>query len=143
VRLVDVGAGTGIVSLTAAILGADVLALDHDAAALTRLLDAASRHDVHVATMQFDLYSDAPLPAGDVFVFSDLLYEPVLARAAAARVIEALAARARVIVADPGRVGRADFLRVIAASRSTPVAFSDVVVALPGEPGIAVGVLQW
>ncbi|HEX6940966.1 MAG TPA: hypothetical protein VF158_16225 [Longimicrobiales bacterium] len=131
-RVVELGAGTGLCALTAARLGAASLAADHDAAALDRIARAAELQGVAVEVLRFDVCGPAPLPPGDVVVLADLLYEAELARAAARRVVEAVERGARVVVGDPGRVGRPEFVRAL-ARRGLDVDFRNVEVRLPGE----------
>ncbi|HEX7118207.1 MAG TPA: methyltransferase domain-containing protein [Longimicrobiales bacterium] len=131
-RVLELGAGTGLCALTAARLGATATALDHDAAALERIAAAAAAQGVRVETLRFDLGSAASLPAADVVVAADVLYEVELARQAARRVAEAVAGGARVLVGDPGRVGRPEFVRAL-ARRGLDVAFRNAAVRPPGE----------
>jgi predicted nicotinamide N-methyase len=132
-RVVDLGAGTGLAGLTAARLGARVVALDHDPFAL-RLIDrAAALQGLEVETRRFDLHGAEPLPPADVVVLADILYEPALARSAARRAAEAAAAGARVIVGDPGRLSRAEFLHALALLGHAPE-FVETRVRLPGDP---------
>jgi predicted nicotinamide N-methyase len=131
-RVLDLGAGTGLAALTAARLGARASALDHDPFAL-RLIDRAARlQGLAVETQLFDLYSEAPLPPADLVAMADLLYEPALARAAGRRVLEQVTRGGIAVVGDPGRRGRVDFLAVLAAS-GIRVSFRTVRVRMPGE----------
>lgn len=132
VRVTDLGAGTGLVALAAARLGATVTALDHDAAALSRVVRAARVQGVCVETRRFDVEGPEPLPAADLVVVADLLYEVPLARAVGRRVVEAVAGGARVLVGDPDRTGRAGFERVL-AGHGLGAEFRDVTIRLPGE----------
>lgn len=131
-RVVDVGAGTGLCALTAARMGAEAVALDHDVGALELIREAAAAQGVAVTTSPFDLLGPEPLPAADVVVFADLLYEPELARATARRAWEAVRGGARVAVGDPGRFARAEFVRE-SSRLGLAVEFRDVSVRLPGE----------
>jgi predicted nicotinamide N-methyase len=132
-RVIDVGAGTGVVALAAARLGAAATALDHDPFARAVILQAAALNGLTVRVADFDATGDDPLPPADVVVLADLLYEPELARAAAARTLEALDAGARVLAGDPARYGRAEYERILSAA-GVAVDFDDVVVRVPGEP---------
>ena len=142
VRVLDVGAGTGLCALTAARLGAESVALDHDRRALDRIREAAAAQGVEVATSPFDLLGPEALPAADVVVFADLLYEAELAQAAARRVAEAAAGGARVVVGDPGRVGRATFERTLSLL-GWEAEFRDVPVQLPGERSPSMVGIAW
>lgn len=130
--VVDAGAGIGLVALAAARLGARSIALDHDRFAL-RLIDrAAAEQALDVETRLVDLGGTSPLPAADIVVFADLLYDPDLARTVALRAAEAVQQGARVLVADPNRVGRGVFARTLAVL-GLGANFRTVLVKVPGE----------
>lgn len=131
-RVVDLGAGTGLVSFTAARLGCAAIALDHDPFARAVITEAARLQRLAVEVRDFDVAAETPLPPGDVVVLADLLYEPELARAAALRVREAVRRGARAIVGDPARYARAPFVKAL-ERENIPVVFEDVVVRVPGE----------
>jgi predicted nicotinamide N-methyase len=144
-RVLDLGAGTGLAALTAASVGARALALDHDAAALRLIALAAERQGLAVDVHHFDLHAADPLPPADLVVLADLLYDPALARSAARRVAEAVGRGSRVLVGDPGRLGRAEFLRTLAGYALYPT-FEEVTVCLPGEErtvGVGVARVGW
>lgn len=88
------GAGTGLEALSAARLGASrVLACDVNPLALALLRHGAERAGLAVETRTLDLFDEADaLPAADVLLCSDLLYNPDLAHQVGRRVGEALAA---------------------------------------------------
>ena len=112
VRVLELGAGTGLASRAAAACGArTVLATDYEPLPL-RLLSAADAGSGRVATQLFDVADhSAPLPPGELVLIADLLYDKATARALAKRVDEAYRRGARVIVGDsPGRPGRETFL---------------------------------
>ena len=84
VRLCEWGAGTGLVTLAAAAGGAQaVVATDYEAIPL-QLLNYAHQHlnplaaRIPIETELFDLllYDTQPLPAADVYVAADVMYEP-------------------------------------------------------------------
>lgn len=104
--VVDVGAGCGVVSLMASKLGAQVIALEIDALARQLLSRAAERQNLAVDVHAFDIGAETPMPAGDLYIFADLLYEAELAAFAAQRCIEAIERNACVWVGDPKRTGR-------------------------------------
>jgi predicted nicotinamide N-methyase len=131
-HVLDVGAGTGLVALTAARLGCRATALDHDPFARAVIAEAAALQQLAVRVRDFDIHSDTPLPHADIVVIADLLHGPEGARVAAARAREALDAGARVLIGDPARYGRAEFERALHALGVRPV-FDDVVVRVPGE----------
>jgi len=131
-RVVDAGAGTGLVSLAAARRGASVLALDHDPVALQLLAAAAARQALLVETCVFDLTSAQPLPHCDLMVFSDLLYQRDFALMVAGRAVEAVRQGASVLVGDPGRIGRDAFQAAVAA-HGLETEFIPVRVEVPEE----------
>jgi predicted nicotinamide N-methyase len=131
-RLVDAGAGTGLISLAAARRGASVLALDHDPVVLQLLAGAAARQSLVLETRTFDLASGQPLPRCDVITFSDLLYQRDFALVVAGRAIEAVRQGATVLVGDPGRIGRDAFATAVAA-HGLIAEFESVLLEVPGE----------
>jgi predicted nicotinamide N-methyase len=115
-RVLDLGTGTGLCALTAAALGARVLALDHDPGALRLLEHAARQQGLALETAPFDLAGDAALPPGELGILADVLYEPALARAAARRVAELVGRGGRAVIGDPERFGRETFLHALGAA---------------------------
>lgn len=119
-RVLEIGAGTGLISLAAALGGAkSVLATDYESLPLKILEYSAKEiNGINVGpgmtlnTAFLDLCDfQQPLPAADVVVAADVMYEPATGKALAHRVLEAMAAGARVLVGDsPGRAGRPAFL---------------------------------
>lgn len=136
--VVDVGAGTGLVAVAAALAGATVCAVDVDPLSEVLVERAAVRAGVSVRCARFDVMTRDPLPPGDLVVVADLLYEPTLAGAIARRVAEALARGSRVVVGDPGRAGRAAFASLL-ADLGRPPRFDDVTVEFEGAD-LVVGV---
>lgn len=136
-RVLDVGSGNGLCALVAAAKGARVLALDVDPLALRLSEEAARQQGLTLQTRLFDVMGDEALPGlsgqgAALALFADLLYEEPLARAAAARVLEASRAGAEVLVGDPARTGRPAFLEALAAG-GVEARFDDVTVRVPGE----------
>ena len=85
-RVVELGAGTGLVSLVAASVGAaGVLATDASTATLELIEAAAAAQDLAVTTAVLDLLdAEAALPDEvDIVVAADLLYSEELARGVA------------------------------------------------------------
>jgi predicted nicotinamide N-methyase len=95
-RVVDFGAGSGVVAIAAGLAGASaVIACDLDPAARSAVVRNARRNHVSV-----EVTPELPaLERGDLLIAADICYEPELA--------DALAAQARrgveTWVADPGR----------------------------------------
>jgi predicted nicotinamide N-methyase len=131
-RVIDAGAGTGLISLAAARRGARVLALDHDPVALQLLAAAAAMQALPLETALFDLTSARPLPNCELIIFSDLLYQRDFALMVAGRAVEAVRNGARALVADPGRIGRDVFLAA-AAAHGLATEFQPVRVHVPEE----------
>ncbi|HSJ15184.1 MAG TPA: methyltransferase domain-containing protein [Longimicrobiales bacterium] len=140
--VLDAGAGTGVVSLAAAAAGARVTALDYDATALALVRASAARIDLALDTRLFDLRSHDPLPAADFVVFADVLYQRDLSFVVAGRAVEARRRGARVLVADPGRMGREAFSTALRAHGIEPV-FIPIAVAVPGETRIEHVGIAW
>lgn len=126
--ILELGAGTGLVSIAAALGGmSKIMATDYENVPLELLRYAAS-HINHkrncddsdctddqikerqsklrnIETFLFDICDhDTPLPTADVVVAADIMYEPKTGIAMAHRVVEALKTGSRVIVGcSPGR----------------------------------------
>ncbi|GAX25060.1 hypothetical protein FisN_10Lh255 [Fistulifera solaris] len=118
--VLELGAGTGLVSLAAALGGAkSVLATDYESLPLT-IVEYSARElnqipvgrGLSLDTAFLDLCDlRQPLPVADVVVAADVMYEPSTGKALAHRVLEAMTAGSRVLVGDsPGRAGRPAFL---------------------------------
>ena len=108
-RILELGAGTGLASAAAARLGADVVATDVSDISLELLRRAAEAVAFDVQRLDFtDADAVAALGDFDIIVAADTLYEEAIARATA-RVVRA--SRGACIVVDPGRPdGRRAFL---------------------------------
>jgi predicted nicotinamide N-methyase len=105
--LLELGCGVGLVAAAALKAGFDVTASDYydEALAFARLNGRRNTHR-EPTTMILDWrHLPTAIPAFDVVVGADVLYErtygPVVARAIATT----LAERGRALIADPGRVG--------------------------------------
>lgn len=126
VTILELGAGTGLVSIVAAMAGAsNVIATDYEPIPLTLLEYAAEKLNNSaqkpfssiIKTAHFDLCDEnTPLPPADIVVAADIMYEPHTGKAMARRTQEALKRKSRVIVGDsPGRAGRPAFLKELEA----------------------------
>ena len=96
-RVVDLGAGSGVVAIAAAGVGAKtVVACDSDPAALHACRENAALNDVRIECAP---EADSVIPGCDVLLASDVLYE--------SETTESLVQAARrlqiVLIADPGR----------------------------------------
>ena len=123
-KVLELGAGTGLASATAARLGADVVATDVSDISLELLRRAAADGGAFDVQLLDFTDSDAVAALGDfdIIVAADTLYEEAIARATA-RV--ARASRGACIVVDPGRPdGRRAFLDELGLGRFEPVAVS-------------------
>ena len=120
-KVLELGAGTGLASAVAARLGADVVATDVSDLSLELLRRAAEAAAFDVRRLDFtDTDAVAALGEFDIIVAADTLYEEAIARATA-RVVRA----SRCIVVDPGRPdGRRAFLDELGVGRFEPVAVS-------------------
>ena len=121
-RVLELGAGTGLASAAAARLGAAVVATDVSDLSL-ELLRRAADGTFDVRRLDFtDADAVAALGDFDIIVAADTLYEEAIARATA-RVVRA--SRGACIVVDPGRPdGRRAFLDELGMGRFEPVAVS-------------------
>lgn len=99
-RVLDLGSGSGLVAIAAALAGASaVLAADIDPACTTVIALNAAANGAHIDVTTEDLLERDP-PDVDVVLAGDVWYE----RGTAERVTAWLArSRARVLLGDPGR----------------------------------------
>jgi predicted nicotinamide N-methyase len=131
-HVLDLGAGTGLVTLTAAYLGAYATAFDHDPFALRLVEEAAHLQGLVVDTIHFDLHSAEPLPPADLIIAADLLYDYDLADSVAQRVADQVSRGGRAIIGDPGRVATMAFLDYL-AERGLHGHYHVVNVTVPGD----------
>jgi predicted nicotinamide N-methyase len=108
--VLEVGTGTGLVSLAVAMAGAKrVMSTDYEPLALS-LVDYAATNlkttqsmKTPIETQLLDIcdLQQSPLPTGfDLMVAADIMYEPQTGKAMAYRVVEALQNQCKVIVGD-------------------------------------------
>lgn len=114
-RIMELGAGCGLASLTALKLGADVLATDFRELPLQLLEEAATQQGLRsgLRTQVFDICGDDPLPEADLVIASDVLYERRTAKGLARRVNEARRRGSKVLISDTGRPGRPAFVEAL------------------------------
>lgn len=102
-RVLDLGAGSGIVGIAAAMSGAGhVMAADVDRYAIVATDLNAAANGVVVETFHGDLTAGSP-PDVDVVMVGDLFYEAALAARVTAFLNRCLAAEIEVLVGDPWR----------------------------------------
>jgi predicted nicotinamide N-methyase len=117
--ILELGTGTGLVSLSAALGGArSVLATDFSPLTCRAVAAASCMQHKQIAltTAVFDVKDmRTQLPPADLVVIADLMYDASLGIAVAKRVLEAVARGSQVIVGDsPLRPGRPYFLKELA-----------------------------
>jgi predicted nicotinamide N-methyase len=120
-RLLELGCGSGLVTTCAAMAGYEVCASDYyDDALLFARVNAWRQGEHRIKTRLLDWRNmPARLPRFEVVVASDVLYERPYG-ALVARVLSAtLAPGGQAIIADPGRVGRDDFIATLTAEALT------------------------
>jgi len=102
-RVLDLGAGGGIVAIAAAMAGAaEVLAAEIDPNGVAALGLNAAANGVAIAVTGADLTAGPP-PAADLVAVGDLFYAAPLAARATAFLDRCVAAGIEVLVGDPGR----------------------------------------
>jgi predicted nicotinamide N-methyase len=120
--LIELGCGAGLVSTCAALAGFDVVVSDYYEDALRFAQVNASRNDAPVPReMLLDWrYLPAGLPRFDVVVASDVLYERSYGRIIAQVISSLLEPGGTAFLADPGRVGREEFVRALGSAGLEP-----------------------
>jgi predicted nicotinamide N-methyase len=102
-RVLDLGAGSGIVGIAAAKAGAsEVIAAEIDRYAVAAIDLNATANGVTISTVPGDLTAGAPLPV-DVVTVGDLFYERDLAERVTAFLDRCLTAGIDVLIGDPWR----------------------------------------
>ena len=126
--LVELGCGAGLVSSAAAVAGFDVVATDYyeDALRFTRLnAHRNSGRDIATRLLDWrDMASD--LGRFDVVAASDVLYERAYGPLVAGALDRLLANDGIALLADPGRVGRDEFLHALERLRLVVAQRGDV-----------------
>jgi predicted nicotinamide N-methyase len=112
-RLMELGCGSGLVSVAAAIAGYSVLASDYyaDALLFTRLNVERNVRGASIRTREVD-WRDLPKALGrfDRVVAADVLYEPAHGELIARAISKTLGDDGLATVADPGRMSRQSFI---------------------------------
>jgi predicted nicotinamide N-methyase len=103
--VVELACGVGLPSLVCARLGAAVTATDIDDAALYACVAAADAQGMVVRGAVFDLMGNDALPAADVLIVTDVLYDDSLTEAVCRRIEEAWRRGLELVVGCPGRGG--------------------------------------
>nr|WP_295106998.1 50S ribosomal protein L11 methyltransferase [uncultured Caulobacter sp.] len=102
-RVLDLGAGSGLVAIAAALAGAEeVRAVDIDPYAVTAARLNAAANGVTIVAEQADLLDGDP-PNIDLMLAGDLFYDPDLATRAEAFLRRCVAAGIAVLIGDPFR----------------------------------------
>mmetsp|Transcript_35782 Transcript_35782/g.65474 ORF Transcript_35782/g.65474 Transcript_35782/m.65474 type:complete len:419 (-) Transcript_35782:321-1577(-) len=130
-RVLEIGAGTGLCAFTAAALGANAIASDYTPLSLQLLRAGADAQEApwlfggSVECVKFDVTDDQiALPPCDLLVCADMLYEPKLAAAVARRCVEAVSTYGAgfILISPPGRGGEPRFNSVLRKSASAAAA---------------------
>jgi predicted nicotinamide N-methyase len=151
-RVLELGAGAGLPSLYAAsVLGAEVVATDIEGLPLA-FLDAAHRcaggdGTLRTAVLDVEEATPADVAGFDVVVAADMLYHSAVAEALGALLAQSQrsARPPALVVCDPGRVGRADFLEAFGGGRFVDVPVPPECAAVDvfdGSAQLAVGVFE-
>jgi predicted nicotinamide N-methyase len=125
-RLLEVGCGSGLVSVAAAIAGFDVTATDYyDEALRFTALNVLVNTGQLIETRAAD-WRRFPHDIGrfDLVVASDVLYEPEHASLVASVIDRTLTGRGTAIIADPGRLAAPQFVEQC-KERGMPAAIVD------------------
>ncbi|MEI1251627.1 class I SAM-dependent methyltransferase [Rhizobium aouanii] len=102
-RVLDLGAGSGLVAIAAAKAGAaTVTAVDIDTNAIAAIELNAAINGVNIVAWAADIIEDQP-PATDLLVVGDLFYDPALAFRVMAFLRRCQASGIEVLIGDPER----------------------------------------
>jgi predicted nicotinamide N-methyase len=100
--VLDLGSGSGLCAIAAALAGGSVTAADVDDLAVTAIGLNAAANDVHVSALRRDLLDDEPPPV-DLVVAGDVCYERSMSERALAWLRAAHERGTDVLLGDPGR----------------------------------------
>jgi predicted nicotinamide N-methyase len=132
--LIELGCGAGVVSTCAALAGFDVVVSDYyeDALRFARV-NAVRNGAAEPGQLLFDWrHLSATLPRFELVIASDVLYERPYGRVVAGAIAAVLAPGGTALVADPGRVGREDFIRALGGVGLEPRTRDEVPFAMNG-----------
>lgn len=126
--LLELGCGSGVVSTCAALAGFDVVISDYYEDALRFARVNAARNKARIPRQMLLDWRHLPpaLPRFDFVIASDVLYERSYGRVIAKVIAAALAPNGTALVADPGRVGREEFIRALGHEELEPRSRVDV-----------------
>lgn len=113
-RVLELGSGLGLVSIAAALAGAEVVAADQSAEAVAFTTVNAGRNGVAVRVLRCTFEQPEALLAGapyDLVVAADVIYEPKTVPVVVDLLPRLVGPGGRVWLADPGRPREEDFLR--------------------------------
>lgn len=120
--LLELGCGSGVVSTCASLAGFDVVISDYYEDALRFARVNAARNQARIPREMLLDWRHLPptLPRFDFVIASDVLYERSYGRVIAKVIAAALAPDGTALVADPGRVGREEFIRALGHEELEP-----------------------
>lgn len=132
-RVLDLGAGSGIVAIAAARCGAaEVTAVDIDPNAIAAIGLNAEANGVTIATMHADPLAGEP-PQVDVILAGDVFYSKELAMKVLPFLVACRAAGVEILIGDPYRSGLpAEQLRLVAAYAVPDFGYGAGTHTLPG-----------
>ena len=108
-RVLELGCGLGLPAIVAAKLGADVTATDFHPDTGNWCLANAAANNVNLQFHLCDWNSPPPLPAFDLIIGSDLIYERRHIPALVQCIDQLATPHGKALIADPGRDGLAQF----------------------------------
>jgi ETFB lysine methyltransferase len=113
-RAIELGCGLGLVTIAALRAGYDVVATDYYADALDFTQENVRRAlGRDVTTQLVDWTAPPPLEPFDLALAADVLYERRYGPVVADMLAHALGPTGRAIIADPGRIGVAEFMAAL------------------------------
>ncbi len=131
-RVIELGAGVGLCSVSAARAGAEVLVTDYEPAALDCARMNAALNQVTVTTAQLD-WRDSGWPANfDLVLAADVLYEARNVAPLAERIPALLAPGGTALVTDPGRPYLPAFAQALTA-KGLAVSMSSILFFFDGR----------